>query len=432
MMKKTSKFDSISVPEGYVAHTINSLPAYLAAAPGIGRKLGGNPQGWQVCEVGDGNLNLVFIVTGSKGAVVVKQALPYLRCVGEGWPLTLERAWFESQALVEQAKHARARVPAVHHFHRKMALLVMEYLSPHVILRKELIARKKFPLMARHMGEFMAETLFKTSDYFVPAAQKKERVALFCQNTQLCKITEDLVFTDPYRKAPHNRHTAPQLDALAQSIRQDDELKISVQTLKYAFLTHAEAMIHGDLHTGSIMVTAVDTRVIDPEFAFYGPMGFDLGALIGNLLLAWCAQPGHEGKRGQRDEYRRWILGQIDAFWMMFSARSSKLWKMRMANGGSGDAFVPDLFKNQPEASQAALDGVLRHVWQDTLGFAGVKMIRRIFGLAHVEDFESIRDADIRATCEARAIRLARRMVVDRKSLPSMSLLLALVQAENP
>jgi 5-methylthioribose kinase len=161
-------------------------------------------------------------------------------------------------------------------------------------------------------------------------------------------------------------------------------------------------------------------------------MGFDLGALIGNLLLAWCAQPGHEGKRGQRDEYRRWILGQIDAFWMVFSARSSKLWKMRMANGGSGDAFVPDLFKNQPEASQAALDGVLRHVWQDTLGFAGVKMIRRIFGLAHVEDFESIRDADIRATCEARAIRLARRMVVDRNSLPSMSSLLALAQAENP
>ena len=40
-----------------------------------------------------------------------------------------------------------------------------------------------------------------------------------------------------------------------------------------------EALIHGDLHTGSIMVTESETRVIDPEFAFYGPMGFDVGAV---------------------------------------------------------------------------------------------------------------------------------------------------------
>jgi 5-methylthioribose kinase len=391
--------------------------------------LGGSPDRWRVREVGDGNLNLVFIVTGPEGAVVVKQALPYLRCVGEGWPLTLDRAWFEYEALVEEARHARKRVPAIYHFDRKMALLVMEYISPHVILRKGLIAGKVFPLMARHVGEFMARTLFKTSDFFVPAAQKKERMALFCQNTQLCKITEDLVFTDPYRQAPHNRHTTPQLDSLARSFREDGVLKNNAQELKYAFLTHAEAMIHGDLHTGSIMVTETDTRVIDPEFAFYGPMGFDIGAVMGNLLLAWCSQPGHAAKPGQRDDYRRWILAQTDAVWTVFSGLFSSLWRQRMEKDGGGDAFVPGLFQNQPEASRAALDGILRHIWQDTLGFAGVKMIRRIFGLAHVEDFESIRNPDIRAACEARALRLARRMVVDRAALSS---LLSLVETENP
>jgi 5-methylthioribose kinase len=432
MKQRSAKLDPGPAAAGYVACRVDTLPGCLAAVTGVARRLGGSPRRWQVREVGDGNLNLVFIVTGPAGAVVVKQALPYLRCVGESWPLTLDRAWFEYEALVEEARHARARVPAVYHFDRQMALLVMEYLSPHVILRKGLIAGAVFPLMARHLGEFMAETLFKTSDLYVPAAKKKGRMALFCQNTQLCKITEDLVFTDPYREAPYNRHTTPQLDTLARSFRADGVLKHHAQELKYAFLTQAEAMIHGDLHTGSIMVTASDTRVIDPEFAFYGPMGFDLGALIGNLLLAWCAQPGHASKPGRRDNYQRWILDQTGLVWTVFGRRFSSLWRRRMEESGTGDAFVPGLLQDQPEACQGALDGVLRHIWRDTLGFAGVKMIRRIFGLAHVADFESIVNPNVRAVCEARALRLARRMVIDRAAIPSWPALRALVETEHP
>jgi 5-methylthioribose kinase len=30
--------------------------------------------------------------------------------------------------------------------------------------------------------------------------------------------------------------------------------------------------------------------VIDPEFAFYGPMGFDLGAILANFFLAYLSQ----------------------------------------------------------------------------------------------------------------------------------------------
>lgn len=48
-------------------------------------------------------------------------------------------------------------------------------------------------------------------------------------------------------------------------------------------------------------------QVIDPEFAFYGPMGFDLGALVGNLLLAYCAVPGN----GQGEAYAEWLLEQV-------------------------------------------------------------------------------------------------------------------------
>ena len=79
-------------------------------------------------EVGDGNLNLVFIVEGPAGGLVVKQALPYVRLVGESWPLPLERSWFEYNALVEQARYAARLTPKVFHFDREQAMIVMEYL----------------------------------------------------------------------------------------------------------------------------------------------------------------------------------------------------------------------------------------------------------------------------------------------------------------
>jgi 5-methylthioribose kinase len=62
-------------------------------------------------EVGDGNLNLVFKIFDTQGIsrIIVKQALPYVRCVGESWPLTLDRARLEAQTLVEHYK-----CPAAH------------------------------------------------------------------------------------------------------------------------------------------------------------------------------------------------------------------------------------------------------------------------------------------------------------------------------
>ena len=53
----------------------------------LGSQLGGRPDGWNVEEVGDGNLNLVFLVRGPDSGFAVKQALPYVRLVGESWPL---------------------------------------------------------------------------------------------------------------------------------------------------------------------------------------------------------------------------------------------------------------------------------------------------------------------------------------------------------
>ncbi|MEX6631908.1 S-methyl-5-thioribose kinase, partial [Providencia rettgeri] len=76
---------------------------------------------------------------------------------------------------------------------QEMALFAMEYLSPHIILRKEVMAGKKFPKLAEDIGTFIAKTLFYTSDIGMKADQKKALTAQFSLNHELCKITEDLI-----------------------------------------------------------------------------------------------------------------------------------------------------------------------------------------------------------------------------------------------
>ena len=415
---------SIATSADYYPHNEASLPPYLNNIPGIANLLGGKPADWRIQEVGDGNLNLVFIVRGPSNGIVVKQALPYVRLVGESWPLPLSRAHFEQRALREQAQHAPGLVPEIYHYDEALALIAMELLEPHIIMRKGMIQGIEYPQFAEHITDFMARSLFFSSDLALSAAEKKARMAVFCGNTALCKITEDLVFTEPYMLAENNRWTSPQLDADAQAIRTDSALKVGVSELKLKFLTSAQALIHGDLHTGSIMLTQTDTRVIDPEFAFYGPIGFDPGACIANLLLNYFSQDGHATAQDPRTDYQEWILQQVEAVWTGFDAKFRALWRERH----QGDAYPQALFVDDAQAQALAQDRYMQNVFADALGFAGAKMIRRILGLAHNIDLEWIEDPEQRAQCERRGLRAGRELILNQAAIGSIAAVSALAR----
>ncbi len=390
------------------------LRDYLARLPAVAARLGGAPAAWSISEVGDGNLNLVFIVKGTAGGVAVKQALPYVRLVGESWPLPLSRSHYEYLALTHQVRLAPDLVPAVLHHNEALALVVMELLEPHIIMRKGLVAGTTYPRFVDDITTFLARTLYLSSDLAVPAAEKKEGIAAFAGNHALCKITEDLIFTDPYRVAEQNRWTQPWLDATAAVFREDLDLHVAVSRLKLKFMGSPEALIHGDLHTGSIMVTDGSTMVIDPEFAFYGPMGFDIGAVIANLLMAFLASSGHERTPGDRRAFEAWVLEAVENVWMEFARKFVDLWRTQ----AGGDAYPATLFAGEAGAVrlEAEQQAYMERLFGDTVGFAAAKIIRRILGLAHNIDFELIEDPRQRAVCEARSLRLARAMMVDTAS----------------
>ena len=418
----TGKFEALSV---------ETLPTRLGANAALTERIGKDASQWKVREVGDGNLNLVFIVEGDRGAAVVKQALPYVRLVGDSWPLPLKRSFFEYHALTRQERRAPGSVPAIYHFDEDQALIVMEYLSPHIILRRALIEGRELPNIARDIGLFMARTLFRGSDLSMVTRERKADLALFADNVELCDITENLVFSDPYFDARMNRHTSPQLDGLVAELRADRDLKVEAQRLKHLFAANAETLLHGDLHSGSIMVIDTETRMIDPEFAFYGPIAFDVGMLLANFWMAFFSQRGHE-ENGSRDSMRAYLLKVTAETWAIFRVEFSHLWRTER----TGMLYQRSLFEDQGDVlgSEQALDHMLSGIWTDLLGFAGIEVHRRILGLAHNADFETIADADLRASCEAKALKFGRHIAVNRRqvhSIDEVNTLAALIEQEN-
>ena len=306
----------------------------------------------------------------------------------------------------------------------------MERLHPHVILRGQFMAGRQVAGLGEALGRFCARTAFRGSDLCMAAGEKKADTALFAGNVELCDITENLVFTDPYFDAEMNRHTAPQLDGVVAELRADQALKIEAQHLKRAFTSRGETLCHGDLHAGSVMVTDQEARVIDPEFAFYGPLGFDLGMMMGNYLMAYHAMSGHIADGSARAAYQEWILATIAETWAAFSHEFADLWRAER----TGILYPHTLYEAQGHGwgSEAALEQVLAEIYEDMLGFAGIEMHRRILGLAHIAEFDKIEDPDIRAPLEERALRLGRALVVGRRRLGGIDRVLAMArQAEH-
>ena len=84
--------------------------------------------------------------------------------------------------------------------------------------------------------------------------------------------------------------------------------------------------------------------------------------------------------------------------------------------------------QGQREAADAALEQLLAEILEDLIGFAGVEMHRRILGLAHVAELDTIEDADLRAGHEERCLRLGRALVLNRKSLGGMDRVIAMAK----
>lgn len=334
--------------------------------------LEGEPVG--ASKVGDGNLNLVFRVWSDRASAIVKQALPYLRIAGDSWSLTGQRARIGPDAIDVHGKLAPGLLPRTIHFEASMSALVFGDLSEHISWGEALIAAQPAEGVAEAVGQYCAAVILGTSDVLSPSRRRKVLRRDFVYS-KLCLVTEELIFTAPYLNAPSNRYD-PEIDGAAEALRHDRALHSAAAEMCFSFKTRDEALIHVDLHRGSVMTKPGDTRVIGLEFAFFGPCGFHPGMLLANLALTRLAHDA-AGNRAFSAVVDQYAL----EYWDALAEEVKRLW-------------------NPSEPWHARFSS---QFLRDASRFAGMEIIRRVVGLAHAKDIDSLAQP-ARAVAQYRAI----------------------------
>lgn len=311
-------------------------------------------------EIGDGNINYIFRLSDGHEMVIAKFADSFFRGSDKG--ISTKRSEIESYILSIQNSLSPGQVPNVFYFDQDNHCIFMEDLSDYATLRDALKENKIFPQLSKSMAKFLYNTLFKTTDLVLDSEEKKNRVKKLI-NTEMCEISERLVFTEPYLNLQKkNSFHAENEKFVKEKLYQNTELLKEIAILKNNFKNNAQSMIHGDLHAGSVFVKENDMKVFDPEFSFYGPMGYDIGNIIGNLIIYYV----YAKQSNQDDEYTQWLEETIKEIADFFIKEYE----------GNFDGDVNDPVMKTKLFKKEYLNSIL----SDTFGYAGTEIIRRTVG----------------------------------------------------
>ncbi len=327
----------------------------------------------EVVEIGDGNINYVHQVSDrlTGKTFVVKQADKFLRSSGR--LLNISRNRIEAEILKVQNELAPEFIPEVYDYDETMAALTMENISEYKNMRYALIAKQIFPNFSEEISDFLSKVLLPTTDLILDSATKKDRVKTFTNN-DMCDISETLVLTEPYDDyKKQNIVTLGNEDFVKTHLYNDSGLHAEVAWLRNNFMNNAQALIHGDLHTGSIFINQSGIKIIDPEFAYYGPIGYDIGNVLAHLYFPLVLNLV-DGKFNVR--FNDWLLASSQEIYDQVFDKISRIYD---------EAVVSKLYKNEQFKRTYLAD-----IMSDTLGYAGTEIIRRVVGDSKVKELSLI------------------------------------------
>lgn len=353
-------------------------------------------------EIGDGNLNYVFRVRdeSSGRSVIVKQAGTHLR-ISDKMTLTTDRGRIEASILKLQGILSPGLVPKVYLYDGVMCAIIMEDMVGHTMMRTGLIHHNIYPKFPDQITTFLVNCLLMTTDIVMDHQKRKALVREF-SNPELCDITENLVFGEPILNYNGRNDVFPPIkDFVEKEIYQDEELKTEVAKLKFHFMNYAQSLIHGDLHTGSVFINQEHTFVFDPEFAFFGPMGYDIGNVIANLFFAWANGNAAIENPKEKAQFCGWCMNAILEVIDLFKEKFIRLY----------DEQVTEPLAQSEDFKEA----YLRDILADTAGYAGTECIRRIVGMAHNKDITVIKDIEKRASAEKILLTFAKDLILHRE-----------------
>jgi len=335
----------------------------------------------QVIGLSEGNINQVFrVLLTNQQSFIVKYAPPFAYRYQE-IAIAHERNGFEANVTQKFKSRNSDNYPEIYLFDAEKSLLLMQDLSHCSVMRDSLIQGQIFPRFANHVVKAMS-----FYPHNIPEKQAPENIRFTYAEgiPELQNITKDFVFEHPFGLAYPQGVACMEknLSWVRENIFNHPALLEARTSLENLYYNKREALLHGDLHTGSIMIDQTNTYFIDPEFARIGPISFDIGMLIANLIISLLAANYHIKNETARFAFQQWLHECIH---QIFNETIKTL---------SQKGFDHETLSNE------------------IIGFSGVEIIRRTIGLAQIKDLTSIEDTQQRAAIEKQALNIATQQVL--------------------
>lgn len=365
-----------------------------------------------VCEeIGDGNINYVYRIfdKNTKKSLILKQADVQTRVRPDGY-LNPDRSIREAEVLKLYNECAPDFSPKIIYADPVMAAIMMEDIGSYSNLRMELMAGKIFYGIEKLIARFIVDTSLPSTD-LVLAYQKKFKAAAKFYNPDLCKITEDLVFTHPYKDVRQRNILLPEnADWLKKKFYEDSNLIARVAVLKEKFNNYTQGLIHGDLHSGSIFVKneneEIKIKIIDPEFAFYGPIAYDLGNVLAHFIFAQGYakySPLFVDEEKQRTDFLSWLENAKNNLFKFFHIFAKD--------------FLIKNIKDPVYQNEIFIDNYIEKIKIDAVSFCGTELNRRIIGSAKTAEITNIKKIENRIALERDLAELGCAMILNPEEI---------------
>lgn len=244
--------------------------AYIHSTPILKAYFGAEPL--HVKEIGDGNLNFIFRVYTLHKSLIIKYAPPYLRLLGEAFKLPQKRICVEMHTMSYFKSIAPEYLPTIYYIDEKAFLFAMEDLEGYETLQKIRLEKNIPTDVYEKLGDFLKKVYTHTPPLYAHD---------YYENATLKQMSENYIFRFPHIA----NHEALCIPEFFKPLPKDKAFFEGIKTLTHLFLHANETLIHGDLHTGSVMIQDTSIAIIDAEFSFFGPIGFDIGNLFAHILF---------------------------------------------------------------------------------------------------------------------------------------------------
>lgn len=338
-------------------------------------------------ELSEGNVNQVFRVKlNNNFSFIVKYSPPFAYRY-QDISIASERNAFEVEVLKKFAQLNEENFPVIYYYSPKENFTIMQDLNNCIIMREALIEGKIY----KNFADQMIKVFCRYPDYNAKN-EPYDQINLTFQNgiPELQVITKEFVFQHPFGlKYPEGIDCLESnFEWVKEHVFNNNKLLKIRSDLEHTYYNKQETLIHGDLHTGSIMLNDERTYLIDPEFARIGPISFDIGMLIANLIMSALAAEYHlDNNQDKKQAFQRWLIECISILWNNVIIELNK------------KEYDVDLLK------------------KETIGYCALEIIRRTIGAAKIKDFLTISNSNSRSVIERKALNIA---------------VFQLIEAENP